>query len=248
MNAHSSEVAELFQGSSHERMIVAHNELVRHMTGMSKASTVLLFALLSKFNHQKRKPGMVLTLSRAELQEWLGVNTLNKSFAVARLQELSKNNYAELHLSENKILFVPWFKSFLYDKGVISAELNPDMLPLISKLNSDFTQTRTQAVKSLASGAGASMHLYWHLSYLSRPRQVVTADISIDSMKEAMGIKKTSYRKEALFYSTVVAPAIDVINKDTELIVTCTKNKFKRAPIGYQVTVRIRTQHKLSHE
>ena len=173
--------------------------------------------------------------SRFDVTKEAAYNALKN--AVNNLFE-RKFSFKEIHKDTNKEIVVKsrWVSRIAYvdDLATLEVTFAPDVVPLITRLEKQFTSYQLKQVAQLTSKY--AIRLY---EFLIAWRNVgKTPVISLSEFREKLGLEINEYQKMVNFKSRVLEPAIKQINELTDINVKYEQYKTGRSISGLSFTFK----------
>lgn len=181
---------------------------------------VILFCISKNDSRQPLSVDDRFTITASEFAELTGVEVNN---AYGMLKEVADNLFNRYVVINNPDATKPkvkqrktrWISSIDYmtDDGALSVRFSSDMLPYLSELKSQFTRYELKNIGGMTSTYGIRLY-----ELLSQYRTFGRRVIEIDWLKSHFEIE-SSYKSVVDFKKYVITPAVDNINKHSDLIV-----------------------------
>ncbi|HEY4537279.1 MAG TPA: replication initiation protein RepM [Erysipelothrix sp.] len=141
--------------------------------------------------------------------------------------------YERIYAKPDKIELVHsrWVQKVAYSRsnGHVSIQLTSDVIDMIGKLKTCFTQYKIKQIANLTSIY--ALRLYELIIQWSSTRKTPIFEIS--EFREKLGVLDGEYTRMNNFKSRVLEPAINQINKNTDIIVVCKQHKSGRSITGF---------------
>lgn len=102
--------------------------------------------------------------------------------------------------------------SLTYEKGILSADINPKIAPYIQGLTKGFTKNDYAQINKCSSYSGMRMYEVCNSWY-----RTGYAYYTVDEWRKLLGATQKSYDKFPLFRTRILEPAINTVNKQTDL-------------------------------
>lgn len=102
--------------------------------------------------------------------------------------------------------------SLTYEKGILSADINPKIAPYIQGLTKGFTKNDYAQINKCSSYSGMRMYEVCNSWY-----RTGFAYYTVEEWRKLLGATKKSYEKFPLFRTRILEPAINTVNKQTDL-------------------------------
>ena len=118
--------------------------------------------------------------------------------------------------------------SYVEGAGVLKLRFSPEIVPLITRLEQNFTSYELEQVKSLNVYATRLYELL--VCWRSTGK---TPIIEIEDFRSKIGVLPTEYKLMSDFKKRVFEPAIQQINKNTDLTVNYDQHKSGRTITGF---------------
>ena len=126
--------------------------------------------------------------------------------------------------------------SYATNKAILELTFAPDVVPLITRLEENFTSYRLQQVANLSSKY--AVRLYELLIAWRNIGKV--PQIEIDEFRERLDIAPDEYKQMGHFKSRVLETAIDQINKHTDITVSYEQHKQGRTITGFSFKFKLK--------
>jgi len=132
------------------------------------------------------------------------------------------------HKPEKRV--VRWVSgiSYVEGAGVLKLRFAPEIVPLITRLEQNFTSYELEQVKALNVYATRLYELL--ICWRSTGKTPV---IEINDFRSKIGVLETEYKLMSDFKKRVFEPAIQQINEKTDLVVTSEQHKTGRTITGF---------------
>ena len=125
--------------------------------------------------------------------------------------------------------------SLTYEKGILSADINPKIAPYIQGLTKGFTKNDYAQINKCSSYSGMRMYEVCNSWY-----RTGFAYYTVEEWRKLLGATQKSYEKFPLFRTRILEPAINTVNKQTDLQISQEYIKTGRKTSH----IRIRIQRK----
>lgn len=197
-----------------------------------------LFAIyLSKINSDKIESKRV-RFPLSEFQKIMELGRLNIKHLESKTDSLQEKKI-KVRFGEGGYRSIVLFPTFVVDKdefGEWYIEINPndDILPLIFKIKNEFTHYKLWNVLQLKSAN--QFRLY---ELLKQYESVGKREISIDDLKDYMGIPADDYQRFSNFKVRVLDSCQKALKKYTDICFTYEKGKSGRGGKWYSVVFHI---------
>ena len=156
------------------------------------------------------------SISARQYAELAQINLKTAYAALSRsIDLLYDHSVIFYHEASNEVIRTRLVSSCSYSEGVITVRFTHYALYIMSVFNKDnpFTKLKVKAAMPLTSYALKMYPLFVQNHYRK------TFEVSIQNLKEALGIDINSYSEYKEFKRAVLKPSVDSINKLTELSV-----------------------------
>lgn len=192
---------------------------------------IILFCIAKNDSKQPLSVETLFEVSAKEFSELVGVDI---DHAYKALKEVADNLFGRYVVINNpdesnpkiKQIKTRWISSIAYmtDNGVLAVRFAYDMLPYLSELKNQFTKYELKHVGGMTSTYGIRLY-----ELLSQYRNFGRRDIEIEWLKSHFEIAD-SYKSIADFKKYVIKPAVENVNKHSDLEI--------HTPIIYKKTGR----------
>lgn len=118
--------------------------------------------------------------------------------------------------------------SYVEGSGVIKLRFSPEIIPLITQLEKNFTSYELSQVASLGLYATRLYELL--IAWRSTGK---VPEIKLDDFRNKMGLAKNEYKLMHNFKNRVLEPAIKQINEHTDITATYEQHKQGRTIVGF---------------
>ena len=148
--------------------------------------------------------------------------------------------YERIYAKPDKIELVHsrWVQKVAYSRsnGHVSIQLTSDVIDMIGKLKSCFTQYKIKQIADLTSIY--ALRLYELIIQWSSTKKTPIFEIS--EFREKLGVLEGEYTRMNNFKSRVLEPAINQINKSTDIIVVYKQHKSGRSINGFSFSFGVK--------
>ena len=125
--------------------------------------------------------------------------------------------------------------SYVEGAGIVKLRFAPEVVPLITKLEKNFTSYELEQVKSLNLYATRLYELLICWRSVGR-----TPVIDIEEFRGQLGIGADEYQTMSNFKNRVLTPAIEQISEHTDITVSYDQQKSGRIITGFVFTLKIK--------
>ena len=153
-----------------------------------------------------------------------------------------QNRYDDGHTSDEKRnkpekRVVRWVSgiSYVEGAGIVKLRFAPEVVPLITKLEKNFTSYELEQVKSLNLYATRLYELLICWRSVGR-----TPVIDIEEFRGQLGIGADEYQTMSNFKNRVLTPAIEQVSEHTDITVSYDQQKSGRIITGFVFTLKIK--------
>jgi plasmid replication initiation protein len=130
--------------------------------------------------------------------------------------------------------------AYVEDLAILEITFAPDVVPLITRLEENFTSYQLKQVSQLTSKY--AIRLY---ELLIAWREVgKTPQIELSEFRNRVGVEDNEYQRMELFKRRVLEPSIKQINEHTDITVTYEQHKKGRAISGFSFRFKQKPQPK----
>lgn len=133
--------------------------------------------------------------------------------------------------------------SYIEGAGVIKLRFTPEVLPLITQLEKNFTSYELEQVKDLS---GYATRVY-EILICWRNTGIVPI-IELKEFRSRLGISDNEYKTMNNFKARVLEPAINQINEFTDISASYEQHKQGRTIIGFSFSFSIKKQKAIKHK
>ena len=148
----------------------------------------------------------------------------------------------DLKTGKSRLVESRWVSKVAYikDAAMVQICFAPDVIPLITRLESNFTSYEIQQISSLSSAY--AIRLYELLIKWRSLGQ--TPLINIDDFRKQLGVGIDEYQRMGAFKERVLNLAMQQINEHTDIIVNYEQHKTGRVITGFSFTFTQKKQPK----
>lgn len=212
----------------HRAVVAKKSSLVDKMTKYKLQELRLIAYCLAHYDSRKPKNSE----SIASVEDMRAIYpSMDKKSAYAVIRETVKGLGSKpLEFEEDgELIYWNWFSGFRYKKneGTFKFYITPELQPYLLDLKGTFTRYRLQDIYQFRSAT--TWKLYEHLKKCWDFDQSWSVDLV--ELKIKLGIPG-KYARWSDFRDRVIDPAIDEINKHSDISVTWKKKKRSRRVIG----------------
>ena len=127
--------------------------------------------------------------------------------------------------TKDKVVVTGWVQSIAYsdDKGYVDLRFSKDILPYLSQLKEQFTKYKLKHVAQMKSSYGIRLY-----ELLVQHKQFVSRDIEIAWLRKQFQLTEKEYPRMYDFKRFVIEPALQDINKTSDMWVRYTQRKTGR--------------------
>ncbi len=209
-----------------ENLVVKHNDLNAISYFRSSVQLKIFSTLIVEI---RKSPNQ--KLYNLPIKEFLAEinpdNDSNKNYS--HLKEVAKDMFKVIDIPQEKgfDLRALFININTKDKAFISFEVNPSLKPYILKLNKNFTYYFLENIATL--GSGFSIRIYELLKqYQNSKTMEGWVKISIDDIRQFLGIKPNQYKQYYNFKSRVILTAQRELGARTDIKFTFVEEKTKK--------------------
>ncbi|MBJ9720112.1 MULTISPECIES: replication initiation protein RepM [Acinetobacter] len=130
--------------------------------------------------------------------------------------------------------------SYVDGSGIIKLRFAPEIIPLITQLEKNFTSYELSQVASLGLYATRLYELL--IAWRSTGK---VPEISLDDFRDKMGLASNEYKLMHNFKNRVLEPAIKQINEHTDIKATYEQHKQGRTITGFSFKFKQKSQPKI---
>lgn len=174
---------------------------------------------------------------RISASEYINTFHVEPSTAYKGLREACKTLFARQFSYQENIdgrianMTSRWVQKIGYidNSATVIFTFSDDVVPLITELQRHFTSYEIKQTAHLTSGYAIRLYellIAWRSSGK-------TPQIKLEDFRAKMGVEKNSYPKMEVFKRRVLDPAIEQINKHTDIKATYEQHKEGRSIVGF---------------
>ena len=200
-------------------IVYKSNKVVEAAYKLSLNEQKIILACIAK--NDSRKPLSVEDRFEITAKEFSELTGIEINHAYEALQDVAKNLFNRYVIIDNpepenkkiKKIQTRWISSISYmpDNGALSIRFAFDMLPYLSELKEKFTRYELKNVGGMTSIYGIRLY-----ELLSQYRSLGRREVVIEWLKSHFEIEG-AYKSIADFKKYVIVPAVDNINKHSDL-------------------------------
>lgn len=225
-------------------LIVKSNSLIEASYSLSVVEFRLLQIVFAEVSKYEDSFGVMPNHEfRIHAEEYARIFDVDKNTAYEALRDASKRlfdryfTYERIYWLPDKVEIVNsrWVQKVAYSSlsGHIMIQLTSDVIEMIGKLKSCFTQYKIKQICNLTSIY--ALRLYeLTIQWLSTRKTPV---FETDEFREKLGLLKNEYTRMSNFKARVLEPAIEQINANTDINLKYHQHKKGRVITGFSFTV-----------
>lgn len=148
--------------------------------------------------------------------------------AAIRLAHRKVSFYEPTNKAKDRVVLASWVQTIAYSENEASIELrfSKDILPYLSQLKEQFTKYKYRNIARMKSSYGIRLY-----ELLVQHKQFGSRDIEIAWLREQFQLGKKEYPRMYDFKKRVIDPAVEDINKTSDLWV-----KYHQRKTGRRIT------------
>nr|WP_012881102.1 replication initiation protein [Planococcus sp. ZOYM]ABE02507.1 PCZ2.1 [Planococcus sp. ZOYM] len=170
-----------------------------------------------------------------DFHEMLGLEGEPKYTEMKKITEELLKKSLEITREKGRFLQVNWFSSIEYfeHEGRIEFSFDPKLKPYLLDLKKAYTSYRLSNILSLSSAS--SIRLY---ELMKKWEYLGKWEITIEKLKDRLGIKQQSYNVYGNFKNRIIVPSINELNEKTDIQISFKEIKTGRKVVGFEFTIR----------
>jgi plasmid replication initiation protein len=170
-----------------------------------------------------------------DFHEMLGLQGEPKYTEMKKVTEELLKKSLEITREKGRFLQVNWFSSIEYfeHEGRMEFSFDPKLKPYLLDLKKAYTSYRLSNILSLSSPS--SIRLY---ELMKKWEYLGKWDVTIESLKDRLGIKQQSYSVYGNFKNRIIVPSINELNEKTDIHISFKEIKTGRKVVGFEFTIR----------
>lgn len=170
-----------------------------------------------------------------DFHEMLGLEGEPKYTEMKKITEELLKKSLEITREKGRLLQVNWFSSIEYfeHEGRIEFSFDPKLKPYLLDLKKAYTSYRLSNILSLSSAS--SIRLY---ELMKKWEYLGKWEITIEKLKDRLGIKQQSYNVYGNFKNRIIVPSINELNEKTDIQISFKEIKTGRKVVGFEFTIR----------
>lgn len=170
-----------------------------------------------------------------DFHEMLGLQGEPKYTEMKKITEKLLKKSLEITREKGRFLQVNWFSSIEYfeHEGRMEFSFDPKLKPYLLDLKKAYTSYRLSNILSLSSPS--SIRLY---ELMKKWEYLGKWDVTIESLKDRLGIKQQSYSVYGNFKNRIIVPSINELNEKTDIHISFKEIKTGRKVVGFEFTIR----------
>ena len=224
-------------------LVVKDNALIQasYTLGLAEHRLILLSIIEARETEQGIDHNSLLHIHAHAYAEQFGIE---KGNAYAVMKEASKglfDRYVTYHdknpkTGHDRSFHCRWVDKIGYDKatGTVDLRFTPDVVPLITRLEQQFTSYEIEQVACLDSGY--AIRLYELLiQWRSKGK---TPLFTLEDFRQQLGVEENQYNSMSNFKRKVLDFAIEQINEHTDIIAKYDQHKTGRKITGFTFTFK----------
>lgn len=228
-------------------IVVKDNALIQasYTLDLSEQRLVLLAIIEARETGEGIAADSLLHVHAHTYAEYFDVN---KSTAYTVMKDACKglfDRYVTYHdknpkTGKDRSFHCRWVDKIGYEKdtGIVYLRFTHDVVPLITRLEEQFTSYELEQVKSLNSGY--AIRLY---ELLIQWRSVgKTPTFELQQFRQQLGVEESKYSRMSDFKKYVLDFAVQQINKHTDITVKYEQHKKGRAITGFTFKFKIKAK------
>jgi len=208
-------------------VVAMKNNVVSTIANLNVTQSRLFQYILAHYDSRDGKNYTYETTVK-ELKEFFGVDYQATWTVVKAAMKQLGSMPLEWH-EGNAQHFDNWFTGVTYfaGSGKMQFRINKDAEPFFLKLKSFFTCYRIGATKKFTRAASFKLYLNLH-----QWANMTKWDVDLDELKFRLGVveKYTAYKD---FRKRILDPAVDEVNRYSDLVVEYTPRKKKKWVVGH---------------
>ncbi len=230
-------------------LVVKDNALIgaSYTLGLAEQRLILLAIIEARETGQGIDHNSLLKIHAHAYAERFGIEK-NNSYEV--IKDASKglfDRYVTYHdknpkNGSDRSFHCRWVDKIGYEKanGTVYLRFTSDIVPLITRLESQFTSYEIEQVAALDSGYAVRLYeliIQWR-------SKGETPMIELQGFRQKLGVEENQYSTMSNFKSRVLHPAIEQINASTDIKVTYEQDKKGRSILGFKFLFKLKAKSK----
>lgn len=225
-------------------LIVKSNSLIEASYSLSVVEFRLLQIIFAEVSKYEDSFGVMPNHEfRIHAEEYARIFDVDKNTAYEALRDASKRLF-DRYFTYERVYFLPdkveivnsrWVQKVAYSSscGHIVIQLTSDVIEMIGKLKSCFTQYKIKQICNLTSIY--ALRLYeLTIQWLSTRKTPV---FDTEEFRDKLGLLEDEYTRMSNFKARVLEPAIEQINMNTDINLKYQQHKKGRVITGFSFTV-----------
>ena len=234
-------------------LVVKDNALIQasYTLDLVEQRLMLLAIMEARETGNGISPDSLLQIHAHSYAEYFNVN---KETAYTVMKDASKglfDRYVTYHdknpkTGKDRSFHCRWVDKIGYEKdtGIVYLRFTHDVVPLITRLEQQFTSYDIEQISSLSSGYAVRLY-----ELLIQWRSVgKTPVFDLHQFRQQLGVEETTYSRMSDFKKYVLDFAVQQINEHTDITVKYSQNKQGRAITGFTFNFKVKTKSKKALE
>lgn len=206
------------------------NKLITSKYELSLQEQRIILSLVSLVDSKDQRQFYEYEMSVKEFSELLGVENTNHTY-LSKVTKSLMEKVVEIE-DDKKIIQVHWLSSCVYYKGEgkVKLELHRELMPYLLQLKEQFTTYYLANILQMKSKY--SIRLYEIIKSEQFKRNF---KIDVDKLRKMMNCQ--NYKRYSNFNQKVISPAIEEINKKSDIIVQYEPEKVGNKIVSLRLRV-----------
>jgi len=206
----------------------------RYHEPLSARQQKIVLSVVSKFQIDD-EDFKIYEVRIRDFHEMLGLQGEPKYTEMKKVTEELLKKSLEITREKGRFLQVNWFSSIEYfeHEGRIEFSFDPKLKPYLLDLKKAYTSYRLSNILSLSSPS--SIRLY---ELMKKWEYLGKWEITIEKLKDRLGIKQQSYSVYGNFKNRIIVPSINELNEKTDIQISFKEIKTGRKVVGFEFTIR----------
>lgn len=206
------------------------NKLITSKYELSLQEQRIILSLVSLVDSKDQRQFYEYEMSVKEFSDLLGVENTNHTY-LSKVTKSLMTKVVEIE-DDKKIIQVHWLSSCTYYKGEgkVKLELHRDLMPYLLQLKEQFTTYYLSNILQMKSKY--SIRLYEIIKSEQFKRNF---KLDVDKLRKMMNCQ--NYKRYSNFNQKVIIPAIDEINKKSDIIVQYEPEKVGNKIVSLRLRV-----------
>jgi plasmid replication initiation protein len=228
-------------------LVVKHNALINASYNLSlvEQRLILLGVVNARVSSLPITSNSILEVHASQYTKQFNVekNTAYEALKTA-VAELFKRefSYTQPYKNTQEQVRSRWVSRIAYvdDEAIIKITFAPDVIPLITELESRFTQYELEQVSELSSAYAVRLYELL-IAWRSTGK---TPIFELEGFRNKLGVGKTEYTRMSDFKKRVLDSAIQQINEHTDITTSYEQHKAGRVITGFSFKFKFKKTNK----